>query len=337
MIDGLFQYDETCVALDLETTGLDPNVDEIIEIGAIKFRGDTIIDTFHTLVNPHMELSQFIIDLTGINQQQVNEAPVFASVASDFIKFLGDHPIVGQNVYFDINFLGKKGIYKSDSYDTRELASILMPQLREYSLAFLSSSFGLVNSEPHRALSDTKVTLETFNKLVQIASSLSEEILVEMSILQAKAGNRLSLLFSRIRSNRVSIDIPHDIQVVTNKRGEQVASYEQHDKASMDGIEFRASDISDLFVDGGRLASTLDNYRYRPHQVTMARSVTQALDKKQILVVEAGTGVGKSMAYLIPSIVLAMKQGKRVVVSTNTINLQEQLVNKDIPNILNDL
>ena len=63
MIDGSFQYDEICVALDLETTGLDPNTDEIIEIGAIKFKGDSIIDTFHSLVNPHMELSPFIVCL----------------------------------------------------------------------------------------------------------------------------------------------------------------------------------------------------------------------------------------------------------------------------------
>ena len=161
MVQGIFQYNEICVALDLETTGLDPNVDEIIEIGAIKFKGDTVIDTFHSLVNPYKELSPFIMELTGIGQEQVDEAPPFASISLDLITFLGDHPIVGQNVFFDINFLAKNGIYKEVSYDTREMAAILMPQLREYSLAFLSSSLGLVNNEPHRALSDTKVTLET--------------------------------------------------------------------------------------------------------------------------------------------------------------------------------
>ena len=151
MVQGIFQYNEICVALDLETTGLDPNVDEIIEIGAIKFKGDTVIDTFHSLVNPYKELSPFIMELTGIGQEQVDEAPPFASISLDLITFLGDHPIVGQNVFFDINFLAKNGIYKEVSYDTREMAAILMPQLREYSLAFLSSSLGLVNNEPHRA------------------------------------------------------------------------------------------------------------------------------------------------------------------------------------------
>ena len=108
MVQGIFQYNEICVALDLETTGLDPNVDEIIEIGAIKFKGDTVIDTFHSLVNPYKELSPFIMELTGIGQEQVDEAPPFASISLDLITFLGDHPIVGQNVFFDINFFVRK-------------------------------------------------------------------------------------------------------------------------------------------------------------------------------------------------------------------------------------
>lgn len=337
MVQGIFQYNEICVALDLETTGLDPNVDEIIEIGAIKFKGDTVIDTFHSLVNPYKELSPFIMELTGIGQEQVDEAPPFASISLDLITFLGDHPIVGQNVFFDINFLAKNGIYKEVSYDTREMAAILMPQLREYSLAFLSSSLGLVNNEPHRALSDTKVTLETFNKLVQIASSMNEEILVELSILQAKAGNGLAGLFSRIRNSRPEITSQIDIDVSKENSPENFPAVGLHNDVVSDEIEFSVSDISELFIENGGLASTLQNYKYRSQQVAMAKSVTSALQSKQILIVEAGTGVGKSMAYLIPSIVLAMREGKRVIVSTNTINLQEQLINKDIPNILEAL
>ena len=114
------QPEETCVSLDLETTGVSPDSDEIIEVGAVKFQGDRILDTFQTLVNPYRPLSQFIRELTGITQAQVDAATAFSSVAPGLESFIGDCPIVGQNIAFDIEFLAKKGLPLSNPrYDTR--------------------------------------------------------------------------------------------------------------------------------------------------------------------------------------------------------------------------
>jgi DNA polymerase-3 subunit epsilon/ATP-dependent DNA helicase DinG len=82
---------------------------------------------------------------------------------------------------------------------------------------------------------------------------------------------------------------------------------------------------------GGIFSRHFPNYEHRPQQIEMLRSVTQALSDNCHLLVEAGTGIGKSMAYLIPAALWALKNGQRVVISTNTINLQDQLINKDIP------
>src|SRR5439155_7107170 len=88
--------------------------------------------------------------------------------------------------------------------------------------------------------------------------------------------------------------------------------------------------VEEFFSPAGRL-SQARNFEYRPQQQQMAVAVARALAAREHLVVEAGTGVGKSLAYLIPAILFAVKNKKKAVVSTHTINLQEQLVEKDLP------
>src|SRR4030088_906902 len=92
------------------------------------------------------------------------------------------------------------------------------------------------------------------------------------------------------------------------------------------------------FVERGRtifsedgLLSKAKNFEFRPQQQEMAVAVARALEEDRHLVVEAGTGVGKSLAYLVPSILFALEQHKKAIISTHTINLQEQLLHKDIP------
>ena len=102
--------DQSFVALDLETTGLDTQRDEIIEIGAVKFQGNQILGSFNTLVNPHRSLSQFVSQLTGITDRDLSGAPPFAAISGDLENFIGDAPLVGHNVAFELAFLGDRGI-----------------------------------------------------------------------------------------------------------------------------------------------------------------------------------------------------------------------------------
>jgi len=89
--------------------------------------------------------------------------------------------------------------------------------------------------------------------------------------------------------------------------------------------------VAGILAEGGRVARLLPAYEVRPQQVEMAEAVAAAFEKGEHLIVEAGTGVGKSFAYLVPAIQRVMQHGGRVVVSTHTIALQEQLFHKDIP------
>ena len=131
------------VSLDLETTGLDAERDTIIEIGAVKFRGRQVLDTYQTLVNPFRQLPDFIKRLTGITQRSLDRAVPFAAVAGELEEFIGDLPIVGHNIEFDIKFLASHGLtLPNDSYDTWDLASVLLPYSMEYSLSSLAPAMG---------------------------------------------------------------------------------------------------------------------------------------------------------------------------------------------------
>jgi len=105
------------VSLDIETTGLDPKNDSVIEIGAVKFNENRVLDEFSTLVNPRKPINSFITNLTGITNAMVMNAPLLADIYPELETFIGDYPILGQNVGFDISFFQRYGGLKEKSGD----------------------------------------------------------------------------------------------------------------------------------------------------------------------------------------------------------------------------
>ena len=132
------------VSLDLETTGLDPEVDEIIEVAAIRFDTNGVIDTFHSFVNPGRKLEYRIALLTNIPSDELDRAPHFGSIAGEIEQFIGLDPIVGQNPTFDTGFLARKGVQLfGPTYDTFDLASLLLPGLQQHSLGAIADHLGI--------------------------------------------------------------------------------------------------------------------------------------------------------------------------------------------------
>ena len=173
--------DDVWVALDLETTGLSADTDEIIEVGAVKFQGSRTLDTFQSFVDPHQPLSAFVRRYTGITQEDVDGAPPFSAVARDLAPFIGPAPIVGHNIAFDVGFLTGKGLRLSNPRtDTWDLAFVLMPECREYSLSKLAHRLGITHPRPHRAVEDALTTRDVFLKLVETAEGLDVFTLAEM-------------------------------------------------------------------------------------------------------------------------------------------------------------
>ena len=117
----------TYVSFDLETTGLEPEKDNIIEIGAVKFRGEETLETFHTLLNPHMPVPYYVKKLTGISPKELEDAPEFSDIIDEFTSFVGDHIMIGQSLKFDLGFLSARGLeLENDFYDTLDMAKLLL-------------------------------------------------------------------------------------------------------------------------------------------------------------------------------------------------------------------
>lgn len=152
-----------CV-LDLETTGLSFDYDEIIEIGILKIRDNKIVDKYSQLVKPNREIDEFITELTGITQEMLNDKPSFHDIKNDVLRFINEDLIVGHNTYFDKNFL-ENGIgheLDNEYIDTLQFSRKIYPELKSHRLKDMVDFLNLSNNE-HRALADCIATKELYD------------------------------------------------------------------------------------------------------------------------------------------------------------------------------
>ena len=140
------------IALDTETTGLRPETDAIIEIGAVKFDAEgKVLGSWNSFVNPQASIPVKIQRLTGIKPADVSTAPLLRDVAPKLISFVQGLPVVGHNIHFDLGFLSQKGFgLSSPRLDTFELASIVLPKMRSYSLEQLTKALEIASPTYHR-------------------------------------------------------------------------------------------------------------------------------------------------------------------------------------------
>lgn len=331
---------KTIVALDLETTGLDSARDAIIEIGAVKFKGERVEAEFSTLINPGRKLPSFITRLTGISDAMLAAQPRINDVLPKLIAFVGDTPVLGHNVQFDLGFVRAKGALKyNDALDTYDLASVLLPSAGRYNLGSLAKALGITLPATHRALDDCRVTVAVYHVLYRKALELPLDLLAEIVHLGREIEWGGGPIFEDALRDRSKETVP----ARQSPGGAVDPLFAGRDRAS--GRDERAlqrkaattpldvDELAALLEHGGPFARQFPNYEHRSEQVQMLRAVSQAFSNGKHLIVEAGTGTGKSVGYLIPAAHWALQNGARVVVSTNTLNLQDQLIRKDIPDL----
>jgi predicted DnaQ family exonuclease/DinG family helicase len=332
------------VSLDLETTGLDPEHDAIIEVGAVKFREDEILDTWSTLVRPERPIPYRITRLTGIGQKGADSAPSLAEVIGRLAHFLKDYPVVGHNIGFDLTFLRQCGLLLTNRpVDTFELAGILVPHASRYSLTRLADELDVVSDGAHRALTDAETTRRLFLALVDRAALLDSNTINEINRLAKNTDWPLRQLFLDLQRQKTRTAFTGTIRDQLAAKGvlaEDVSGplftpvLERTPlEPSPEPEPLDLDLLSAMFDENGLIASHFPNYEYRPQQVEMMRRVGQCINNGEHLLVEAGTGTGKSLAYLLPAASYAAANGRHVVISTNTINLQDQLFLKDIPDL----
>ncbi len=331
------------VALDLETTGLNPERDAITEIGLVRFRDEQVLDTWASLVNPQRPIPYRVQQLTGITQGEVDAAPSLSSVIGTLLSFVKDYPIVGHSVSFDLGFLNHQGIFLNNpAIDTFELASILLPHVARYSLGKLAEALDIRFPTRHRALEDALATRELFLALVEQASKLDLSVIQEINRLAARIDWPLRQVFRDLERTKARSAFAGSIGQQLLAKGAldgegSLSLFAREDsrplKPSPERKPLDEDGLAAMLEEGGVFAQDFAGYEYRPQQVEMLRLVAQAFNQSRHLLVEAGTGTGKSIAYLLPAACFAAQNGERVVISTNTINLQDQLYGKDIPDL----
>jgi DNA polymerase-3 subunit epsilon/ATP-dependent DNA helicase DinG len=352
--------DRILVAVDLETTGYEAETEQIIEIGAIRLTVSpagtvTLGQRFLTFADPGRPLTPPIVRLTGIRDEDLLGAPSAEDAVARFVTFAfrdGPPCFVGHNVGFDVSFLERAGMPSgSESLDTAELASVLLPSAPSYALQRLAADASITPDAAHRALDDAITSALVLGHLARVARELPADVLGEIAALSELLGPSTAEFF-RDAAGSATRDawsdngdqrrgLPRSApRGIATDRRPGAARSEDPDAARLSpasveedpGAERPSSQLTveSVFAPEGPLAEKLGGYEDRPEQRELAAAIERTFTDGGALVAEAGTGVGKSLAYLVPAIAAA-QSGERVIVSTHTLPLQDQLVRKDAP------
>lgn len=183
MIEQLLQSflgGEVFTAFDTETTGLSSKYEKIIEIGAVKFDKNGIIDTYSVLINPEKVISSNITSITGITNQMVSDCKTFSEIAPSFLNFINETKLVAHNSKFDIGFVNAElektpynNLRKSqcNAVDTVKVTQKVFPALPCYKLQELAKHFNIKVDAAHRAYDDARVCMELFVICMKQAAS----------------------------------------------------------------------------------------------------------------------------------------------------------------------
>lgn len=161
----------TYVSIDLETTGLNPKVHKITEIGAVKVVNGVVTETFETFINPRRKLESRVVELTGITDEDLKDAPFIEEQIEQILQFIGDMPILGHSVLFDYSFLKRAAVnrnltFEKEGIDTLKIARKYLPDLESRNLGFLCEHYG-IEHKAHRALEDAMATSKLYQKLAE--------------------------------------------------------------------------------------------------------------------------------------------------------------------------
>ena len=309
------------VAVDLETTGLEFEKDEIIEVALVRFENGAPVDSVDYLVRPESaKLRPFIESLTGISNEDIAGAEDFASLAGKISAFVGDMPLVAHNAMFDSRFLKnaleKVGIpFNNPVWDSLTLSRIAYQDVPNHRLDTLTQVLNIERSRAHRALPDAEACGKLFVMAYEKIASLDPWLLGALT--RIASCSDWKLLFGESTEGEIA---------------EPALALRAGDAPAGALAASKAPRVDAFFKEGGLLSKTMENFKARPNQQEFASCVERNLYKGGICVLEAPTGSGKSLAYLVAAANKAVS-GERVVISTATHALQEQLIGHDIPQI----
>jgi DNA polymerase-3 subunit epsilon/ATP-dependent DNA helicase DinG len=314
--------DTTYVSLDLELVDSPELGREILEIGAVRFRGAQELESLAVLVRTNAPLGHRISRLTGLTEADLENAVPLEQGLERLARLVGSTPVVGQSIELDLEHLERAGLrLRAPALDTFELAQLMLPGLPKYDLDSIARALGIeVLVERHRALADARLAMIVFNRLVERVEGLDLDTLSHISRLAAPLDWSLKLLFGEAERRRRRELLGGSEALLAREAGAGVlvaAAGEptrQRD-ALIPNQRREPVDVEALLRSmraEGEAARRIEGFEERAEQLEMLRAVAEAFNDSESLLVEAGTGTGKSLAYLLPAIRFALANNRRV-------------------------
>jgi len=321
------------VAIDVETTGLDFKNNRVIEVGAVRFTGGKPEEEFSTFINAGVPIPGHISRMTHISNDDVRTAPRFEDVAIKLLEFIGALPLCGHQIEFDLTFINaelKRAGFPEITpqvIDSVLLARVLFQRAGRFSLKHVCNELAIPLDNAHRALHDARASGMAAVRLIPMFEE--QPLPIRQALAAFAPGSMFKTLAIRsLHGARYGINL---------KDGEPLPGRLPKIDTPENFTAVDPAQIEALFsgsgggADTGDIGKVVKGFIPRHAQKEMAVSVIHALNDNGILAAEAGTGTGKSLAYLVPAALHALKNNCRVIVSTHTRNLQDQLINNDLP------
>ncbi|HJF32757.1 MAG TPA: ATP-dependent DNA helicase DinG [Sporosarcina psychrophila] len=326
-------HNKTYAVVDLETTGHSPaKGDRMIQIAIVFIKDGKIGEKYVRFVNPGQKIPAFIRQLTAISDEDVKDAPFFDEIAAEVAGLLEGTVFIAHNTDFDLSFLQSEfarcgvGKWTGKKIDTVELSKILIPSAPSYRLQDITEELGIPLGSAHRADDDAEATAKLFLICMDKLHALPEDTL-----------NLLHRRSFRLKSDFSTLFYEALKKARTKRRGTGFSTFR--------GIPYRNMTISkpDRFerlvypVDDQekttQLKKAYPDFERRESQFGFMDAVWKALSAQSEIIAEVPTGIGKTMAYLLPAAIHSIATGKPVVISTYTNHLADKIMEDELSKV----
>lgn len=326
--------EEDVVILDTETTGLSVRDNELIEISAAVLTQRGIKERFDTFVHPTGPIPDEIIKLTGIRNADVIHAPSAREAVAALAQFVAGRPVVAHNATFDRSFIEavKGGVNVSDIWiDSLALSRIALPRLTSHKLSSMAELFGCA-AVSHRATDDVDALAGMWRILLTALTDLPAGLLRLLADTHPDVAWSYRPVFSFLAQNMS--DEPFSLRAARARVLEDEPGEERFDSDDLPALAMPSDQaIEACYEPGGVVAKMYETFEPRAEQVEMSCEVRDAIASSTNRVIEAGTGVGKSVAYLVPLVAAAKENNITVGVATKSNNLADQLMYHELPKL----
>lgn len=325
--------------IDIETTGINPGTDEIIDIGFLQFDGTKLLRTYSSLVRSQNPVSSFITKLTGITNENVKRAPLWDQVEPELLT-LESHALLAHNSAFEKSFLERyfdrlPQMNDRETYqDSLLYLALLFPESSTLNLEYFINLLGISEKEEHRGLADSRDLLKTLLLATYLTHQDREFRLKLGDVLSDfptefwyKHFFQLTIDELEEIANQIDFSLVEACKkyLFSLKKSQEAGVNLGFDKS------FSGQNIQNILRAETDIHKLLPHYKYRAAQEALALRVGQAFKNRVHALIQAPTGTGKTMGYLLPSLLFSMSEKETCLVATGTKTLQDQALIKDVP------